>query len=53
MQFLIGYLKTFPLEMGGGQMNKSTCAMGVEVIANVHTRTIGRGGSNFCDFGTY
>ena len=35
-------------------MNKSTCAMGVEVVANVHARTIGRGGQIFVILvGTY
>ena len=39
LEVLIGYLKTFPLEMGG-QVVKNTYAMGV--VASVYVRTIGR-----------
>ena len=38
MEWLLGYLKPFPLEMGGGsQMGKSKYAMG-GVIVRVHVR---------------
>ena len=36
---LIGYFKKFPLKLGGGQMGKSTYAMGV--LARVHVRIMG------------
>ena len=54
MEFLIGCLETFPLEMdGGGQMGKRTYTMG-GVVANVNVRTMGEGGgSNFSHFGVY
>ena len=43
MEFLIGCLETFPLEMdGGGQMGKRTYTMG-GVVANVNVRTMGEG----------
>ena len=43
MGLLIGYLKTFPLEIEGGQVSKSVYTMGV-VLASAHVRmTEGRG----------
>ena len=44
MELLIGYLKSFSLEMGGGgQIGRSTYAI-MGVVACVRVRTIGEGG---------
>ena len=55
MELLIGYLKTFPLEMGGGGVRWVGVRLQwgeVEVVASEHVSTMG-GGSNFCHFGAY
>ena len=44
VELLIGYLKIFPLGMGG-QMGKSTYGMGV--VASVRVCTMGEGGQIF------
>ena len=50
MEFLLGHLKKFPLEMWeGGQMDKSSYANG-GFIASVHVPRMGEG-VNFCHSG--
>ena len=49
LKLVLGYLKTFPLEMGD-EMGKSTHAM-VGVLASVHVRMMEKGGSTFCHLG--
>ena len=48
---LIGYLRIFPVEMGGSQIYKGTDSMG-GVVSCVRLPTIGRG-VKFCHFGAY
>ena len=43
MKLLMGYLKRFPLETQGGQVDKSMYAMGGRVVTSVHLRTMGEG----------
>ena len=54
MDLWIGYIKTFPLEIGG-QMGKSTYAMGVGVgVRSKRTCAYNGGGeSNLSHFGAY
>ena len=53
MELLIGYLKTFPLEIGvGGQKGESTYTMGGGVEACVSVLKMGEW-SNSCHFGAH
>ena len=52
-ELLIGYLKTFPLEIGGGVRWVRVCTQCEGVIASIHVPMMGGRGSNFCHYGAY
>ena len=53
MELFIGYLKTFPSEIGGGVLEWYEYVRIVGLVACVRVRTMGVGGSNCCHFGAY